>query len=76
VHGIRVNCIAPGWTVTAINRQVFADPREYAAGLEQIPMQRYDQPDDIANTAVFLALTAADDVNSQTIVVVGGWVLE
>lgn len=75
-HGIRVNCIAPGRTVTAINRELFADPAEYAAGLKHIPLRRYGQPDDIANAAVFLASPAADYVTGQTLVVDGGWILE
>ena len=75
-HGIRVNCIAPGRTVTAINREVFADPIEYEAGLKHIPLNRYGQPHDIANTAVFLASPAADYITGQTIVVDGGWILE
>ncbi len=75
-HGIRVNCIAPGRTMTAINREVFADPAEYAAGLLRIPLRRYGEPDDIANAAVFLASDAAGYVTGQTLIVDGGWVLE
>jgi NAD(P)-dependent dehydrogenase (short-subunit alcohol dehydrogenase family) len=75
-HGIRVNCIAPGRTITAINRDVFDDPAEYEAGLQRIPLKRYGEPGDIANAAVFLASTAASYITGQTIVVDGGWILE
>jgi NAD(P)-dependent dehydrogenase (short-subunit alcohol dehydrogenase family) len=75
-HGVRVNAIAPGRTVTAINRELFADPAEYAAGLQRIPLRRYGQPEDIARTAVFLASPASDYITGQTLVVDGGWVLE
>lgn len=75
-HGIRVNGIAPGRTITAINREVFADPAEYEAGLKRIPLKRYGQPEDIANAAVFLASKAADYITGQTLIVDGGWVLE
>lgn len=75
-YGIRVNGIAPGRTVTAINREIFADPSEYEAGLQRIPLQRYGQPEDIANAAVFLASPAAAYITGQTIVVDGGWILE
>ena len=75
-HGVRVNCIAPGRTVTAINREVFATPGEYESGLQRIPLKRYGQPDDIANAAVFLASPAAGYITGQTIVVDGGWILE
>jgi NAD(P)-dependent dehydrogenase (short-subunit alcohol dehydrogenase family) len=75
-HGIRVNCIAPGRTVTAINREVLADPAEYEAGLRHIPLSRYGQPEDIANAAVFLASAAADYITGHTLIVDGGWVLQ
>ena len=75
-RGVRVNCIAPGRTVTAMNRELLADPHEYAAGLRRIPLQRYGLPDDIANAAVFLASPASSYITGQTIVVDGGWVLE
>ena len=75
-HGIRVNCIAPGRTVTPINQEVFADPAEYEAGLRHIPLNRYGQPEDIANAAIFLASEAASYITGQTLIVDGGWVLQ
>lgn len=75
-HGVRVNCVAPGRTVTAINREVFADPAEYEAGLQRIPLKRYGQPEDIANAAVFLVSPAAAYITGHTIIADGGWVLE
>jgi len=75
-RGVRVNGIAPGRTVTAINREVFADPAEYAAGLARIPLKRYGDPADMANAAVFLASPAASYITGQTLIIDGGWVLE
>lgn len=74
--GIRVNCIAPGRTITPINAELLADPGEYENGLLRIPLQRYGQPQDIAHTALFLASEAAAYVTGHTIVVDGGWILE
>jgi NAD(P)-dependent dehydrogenase (short-subunit alcohol dehydrogenase family) len=75
-HGVRVNCIAPGRTITAINRDIWNDPVEYESALQRIPLRRYGQPDDIANAALFLASPAAAYITGQTIVVDGGWILE
>jgi NAD(P)-dependent dehydrogenase (short-subunit alcohol dehydrogenase family) len=75
-HGIRVNCIAPGRTITALNAALLADPAEYEAGLQRIPLQRYGEPGDIANVALFLASEAAAYITGHTIVVDGGWILE
>lgn len=72
---VRVNCIAPGRTITNINRAQLADPAEHAAGLERIPLKRYGQPDDIAHVALFLASDAASYVTGHTLVADGGWTL-
>lgn len=74
--GVRANCVAPGRTVTALNRDVLEDPREYEAGLRRIPMGRYGIPNDIAWAVLFLASEAAGYVTGHTIVVDGGWILE
>jgi NAD(P)-dependent dehydrogenase (short-subunit alcohol dehydrogenase family) len=74
-HGIRVNCVAPGRTLTAINRHLLSDPAEYAEAIKRIPLGRFGQPEDIARAMVFLASDASSYVTGQTLVVDGGWVL-
>jgi NAD(P)-dependent dehydrogenase (short-subunit alcohol dehydrogenase family) len=74
--GVRVNCIAPGKTLTNINRHILADPSEYEAGLQRTPLKRYGEPRDTANAALFLASEAASYITGQTLVVDGGWTLE
>jgi NAD(P)-dependent dehydrogenase (short-subunit alcohol dehydrogenase family) len=74
-HGIRVNCLAPGRTITNLNRHLLSDPAHYREGLARIPLGRYGQPVDIANAAVFLASPAASYVTGHTLVVDGGWIL-
>ena len=74
-HGVRVNCIAPGRIRTRMTRELLADPREHAAGLQRIPLGRYGEPEDIAPLALFLASPLAGYITGQTIVVDGGWLL-
>lgn len=74
--GVRVNCLAPGRTVTNINRAQLSDPAVHAAGLERIPLRRYGQPEDIANAALFLVSEASAYVTGHTLVADGGWILE
>src|SRR5215218_6967362 len=76
VDGIRVNCIAPGRTLTPINTWLLNDPVEFEQGLQRIPLRRYGDPQDIANTALFLAAPASGYITGETIVVDGGWILE
>lgn len=74
-HGIRVNCVAPGRTLTAINRHLLSEPAQYAEAIKRIPLGRFGQPIDIARAIAFLASDASSYVTGQTLVVDGGWVL-
>jgi glucose 1-dehydrogenase len=70
--GIRVNNIAPGATRTAINEESFSDPGTRNALVEQIPLGRIGEPEDVAGLAVFLASADADYVTGATFTVDGG----
>ena len=74
-HGVRVNCVAPGRTLTPINRHLLEKPEEYAHALERIPLGRFGQPQDIAHAFAFLASDASAYVTGHTLVVDGGWIL-
>jgi 2-hydroxycyclohexanecarboxyl-CoA dehydrogenase len=69
-HEIRVNCVCPGPTDTALLATMDDKLR---AGLERaIPMRRIAEPADIAPAVVFLASDAAGYVTGQTLSVSGG----
>ncbi len=74
-RGVRVNAVAPGRTLTAINRHLLADPAERAEAMTRIPAGRFGDPTDIANAMVFLSSTAASYITGHTLVVDGGWIL-
>lgn len=71
--GIRVNCIAPGFTLSegvASNEQYTAQVRGGIASTRAI--QRDQLPDDLVGTMLFLCSKASDFVSGQTIAVDGG----
>lgn len=70
-HRIRVNAIAPGLTDTAQPRYGMNETEIAAAG-RAIPLGRIAAPEDIAQTAVFLASDNAAQVTGQTWHVNGG----
>ena len=70
-HNIRVNCIAPGLVKTDFARALWEGPMG-PKRIEDTPLRRLGDPDDIAGAAVFLAGRAGAWVTGQTIVVDGG----
>jgi NAD(P)-dependent dehydrogenase (short-subunit alcohol dehydrogenase family) len=74
-HGVRVNAVAPGRTLTRMTEPFLRDPADRARGLEHIPLGRFGEPEDIARAVVFLASDAAAYVTGHTLVVDGGWIL-
>ncbi len=69
-RGITVNAIAPGFIKTAMTDKIPEDIKKKM--LEQIPLGKLGQPEDVAAAAVFLASSAADYITGQVIRVNGG----
>lgn len=74
VHGIRVNCIGPGWIRTGMNP--LTDEARIRRILEGVPLGRVGTPDDVAGAALFLASDDAAYVTGIIIFVDGGWILQ
>lgn len=73
-RGIRVNAVAPGPVETAMLDRFVAGNAEAKAGfLAAIPAKRGAQPDEIAQTIVFLASSHAGYLTGQSIAVDGGY---
>lgn len=72
-HGINVNAIAPGYTVTDNTEALRSDPARSQAILARIPAARWAEPEDLAGVTLFLASAASNYVHGETIVVDGGW---
>jgi len=75
--GITVNCVAPGFTVTAMTRATAERMRmtfeEFeAAVVQQIPVGRAGLPEDIANAVAFFADDRSGFVSGQVLYVSGG----
>lgn len=71
--GVRVNAIAPGYFRTRMTEKLFADPSWTQRLLQQVPLGRAGEPDDLAGVAVFLASDASAYLTGQVIYVDGGY---
>jgi len=73
-HGIRVNAIAPGPTLTGLTRPNYAaDPTAQRATEALIPLGRLGQPDDLDGAVLFLASDDSRWVTGSTVTVDGGY---
>ena len=72
-QGITVNAILPGPFGTEMNTPLLNDPEKYQAFVNQIPMGRWGELDEIGGLAVFLASEAASFVTGAGILIDGGW---
>ena len=72
--GVRVNCVAPGYTVTEMaKRDIESNPAILEQNLRKIPMKRGGDPREISDVIVFLASDASSYMTGQTLSIDGGW---
>src|SRR2546422_1784619 len=69
--GIRVNAIAPGFTLSGENEKNISEERKQA-NVQARMLQRAEVPEDLVGTLVFLASDDSDFITGQTILVDGG----
>jgi NAD(P)-dependent dehydrogenase (short-subunit alcohol dehydrogenase family) len=70
-HGIRVNCVSPGFTHTDMTeRAVGPKLMEYlTTSFDRVPMRRLVRPEEIAATCAFLASDDASGITGQNLIV-------
>ena len=67
---INVNCVCPGWTKTSMNKDLSLD--QINEEKRSILLNRFAEPDEIANVVLFLSSSKANYVNDAIIRVDGG----
>jgi gluconate 5-dehydrogenase len=72
-HGIQVNCIAPGFIITDLNRDMWQakEMNDWLRGAQANPLA--GKPEDIAPLTVFLSSSGSDYITGQVIAVDGGY---
>jgi 3-oxoacyl-[acyl-carrier protein] reductase len=69
-RNITVNCIAPGFIATDMTRSLTEKQQQYL--MQQIPLGRLGQPEDVASAVAFIASPAAGYITGATLHVNGG----
>ncbi len=75
-HGVRVNAVEPGVTVTNLHRRAGMDEEAYQVFLEHSrtthPLGRVGQPEEVADLIAFLASDRSGWITGETIAIDGG----
>ena len=71
-HDILVNTVSPGFVMTELTTRNLSK-EEMATLAEQVPMERFAEPEEIAKVVLFLASSQNSYLTAQNIVVDGGF---
>ena len=71
-YGLQINAIGPGYFDTPLNAALVNDPTFDAWLRQRTPANRWGKLEDLHGAVVFLASSASDFINGQTIYVDGG----
>ena len=72
-RGVTSNVVSPGMIRTPLVDSIYAQPGVIEKRSAVVPMRRIGEPDDIANSVLFLASDRASYVNGAEIIVDGGY---
>jgi gluconate 5-dehydrogenase len=72
VHGITVNCLAPGWFKTAQNAVMYEDKEWVEYLSDRIPLKRPGQTGDLDGPLLFLASEESRYMTGQLLLIDGG----
>ncbi len=72
VHGVTVNCLAPGWFKTDQTAALYEDKEWLAYLCDRLPLKRPGRMEELDGLLLFLASDASSYVTGQTFLVDGG----
>ena len=72
-QGVRSNCVTAGYTQTRLTAAVKEMPEANAAVIQRTALQRWGQPQEIADAVLFLSSDRASFITGETLIVDGGY---
>lgn len=76
-HGIRVNAVAPGYTLSdGLKARIAAGERDPQAIKDTTALRKFVAPEDVAEAALFLCSDRAASITGVTLPVDAGWLVQ
>ena len=76
-HGIRVNAVAPGYTLSdGLKAKIAAGERDADAIIDSTALRKFVAPADVAEAALFLCSDRAASITGVTLPVDAGWLVQ
>ena len=76
-HGIRVNAVAPGYTLSdGLKAKIAAGERDPDAITASTALRKFVAPEDVAEAALFLCSSRAASITGVTLPVDAGWLVQ
>ncbi|MFV0385822.1 SDR family NAD(P)-dependent oxidoreductase [Paracoccus sp. (in: a-proteobacteria)] len=76
-HGIRVNAVAPGYTLSdGLKARIAAGERDPEAIVSGTALRKFVAPEDVAEAALFLCSDRAASITGVTLPVDAGWLVQ
>jgi 2-deoxy-D-gluconate 3-dehydrogenase len=72
-YNITVNALAPGYFLSPMNEEAFANEQLRQHTLNRIPLGRFAEMGELTATLIFLASDAANYITGQVLLADGGW---
>lgn len=74
-RGVRVNCVAPTYVNTLMSNVTAQDPTFFGPWMENTPMKRMVEPEEVAAVNLFLACDASSGMTGSVVLVDAGYTI-
>lgn len=73
---IKVNCVSPTFVLMETNQELLHSPMFQINALQEIPLEKYVIPEEVADAIVFLTSEQNKSITGHNLLIDGGWTIK